>query len=136
MLHSTEIRCSHRTAYLFFLTIGILFILTGCTQVYKSLGMNEEQVAAQVAADQETTSIAIHAIRATTTETITTIIAGVGTILSAFLAKWLGTERKITKAIITGIEDAEPIDAKKSIQKAAQAAGVEKLLNKRVQSLT
>ena len=66
----------------------------------------------------------------------TVATAGVGTILSALLARWVGVERKISGAIIAGVESADNGDVKKAVQAKAVAAGVEGKLAKRVKAIT
>ena len=105
--HLTILRCSQTTATILFILVGSLFLIAGCAQFYRSLGMSADQVLEQVAADQQAKEQIFQGIRYTTTEIITTAIAGLGAIASGFLAKWLGTERKITKVLITGIEAAD-----------------------------
>ena len=60
----------------------------------------------------------------------------IGAVLSALLAKWLGTERKITKALITGIEDNNADQTKLFVKGRADAAGIEPQLHTRVKALT
>ena len=133
---TTTLNCSHNTAGLILILIGSLFAFIGCTQLYKTIGLTDEQAADQVAKDQSDRQQIIEGIRFTTTELITTAIAGIGAIASGILAKWLGTERKITTALITGIEAVESVNVKESVQAKATAAGVETALHSRVLSLT
>lgn len=132
----TPLRCKHNTAGLILIASGVLFLLIGCTGLYKTIGLTEEQAAAQTAKDQAATQQITNQIRLTTTELITTSIAGAGAILSGLLAKWLGTERKITTALITGIESAKNDTVKETIHAKATAAGIEPLLHARVKALT
>lgn len=132
----TVLQCSQTTATIVFILIGTLFILTGCAQIYKSLGLTEEQIDEQVSEDQKTIIRTITQVRTTTAEIITTAVAGLGTIASGFLAKWLGTERKITAALITGIESAGDLRAKESVKAKATASGIESALHARVVKLT
>lgn len=134
--HPTILRCSQQTAFLIFLTIGTLFILTGCAQVYKAAGLTEEQTDDQVSADQQTIIRTVTQVRTTTAEILTTAIAGLGTIASALLTRLLGTERKITAALITGIETAKDISVKPAVKDKAMIAGVQTQLHKRVTALT
>ena len=134
--HQTILRCSHSAAFLIFFTIGGLFTYVGCSQIYKIIGLTDDQVATQVAADQTDRQKIIEGIRITTTDIILTTIAGLGAIASGFLAKWLGTEKKINKAIIAGVESAGNPSAKEAIHKAAVAAGIQSKLHARVKSLT
>lgn len=118
------------------IVLGALFVLIGCGQIYKKLGLTPDQAADQVAADQQATSAILDQTRTTTTEIITTIIAGLGATASGILAKWLNTERKITKALITGVESNPTGNVKKSIEAKATAAGVEDTLHARVLKYT
>ncbi len=136
MPQSTVLNCSQKTAMIVFILIGSLFCLVGCTQFYKLIGLSDQQAADQVAADQADRQQIIEGIRITATDVIITAIAGAGAIASGFLAKWLGTEKKITTAMITGIEDAHASDVKASVKRNATAAGVESQLNARVKALT
>lgn len=136
MLPSTVLNCSRTTAMITFILVGILFCLAGCAQLYKLAGLTEEQTNEQLAADQETIIRTITQVRTTAADIITTALAGLGAISSGFLAKWLGTERKITKALITGVEANPTGDVKESIQAKATAAGVENKLHARVKALT
>jgi len=119
-----------------FIFIGSLFTLAGCTQLYKIIGLTNQQAADQVTADQTSKKQIIEDIRLTTTELITTAIAGLGALATGFLAKWLSTEKKITKVLITGIEQSNDTTVKESVQTRASAAGVEPLLHARVKALT
>lgn len=130
------IRCTYKTAATILMTFGILFTIIGCSQLYRTIGLNEEQTAAQVAQDQDATQQIIHQVRWTTHEIISTTVAGLGTILSGLLAQWLGTERKMTTVLIKGIESADQNTAKESVQQKAILAGVENQLSKRVAALT
>lgn len=147
-----------RTLALSLICLGFLFSMVGCAQFYKMLGLTEKQTTDQVSEDQKVIIQAISEIRDTAadqaTETQKVIIrtisevrttaadivsvsaAALGTLASGLLARWLGTERKITKALIVGIENAPASDAKASIKSVAISAGVEKALHKRVASLT
>ena len=136
MQQSTVLKCSQTTAVILFILIGTLFCLTGCAQLYKLIGLTEEQTQDQLSQDQETIIRTITTTRNTTADIITTVIAGLGAIVSGFLAKWLGTERKMLKATITGVENANDISVKQSIKDKAMIAGVEPQLHRRVQALT
>jgi len=137
MHKSTALECSRKTAIILFILTGTLFILTGCTQLYRWIGLTPEQTADQVAKDQTARQEIADKIRLTTTELILTITSGLGAIASGFLAKWLGTERKITAAMITGVEAAATDGTvKKSITAKATAAGIEPILHRRVVALT
>ena len=135
-MQTTILNCSQKSAFFIFSLIGILFILAGCAQVYKALGLTEEQTQEQVSEDQKTIIRTVNQVRTTTAEILTTALAGLGTIASGFLAKWLGTERKITKALIAGIEKSAPGSVKESVHQQATNAGIEPQLSKRVAALT
>ncbi|MCK5480830.1 MAG: hypothetical protein KAJ06_06775 [Gammaproteobacteria bacterium] len=136
MPQPTLLKCSQTTATFSFILLGSILIFAGCAQLYRTIGMNEDQVSEQVAADQKVRGEIIDTVRVTTTEMITTALAGLGTIVSGFLARWLGTERKITKTLITGIESNDSKSTKEAVHSMAVAAGVEKKLHKRVAKLT
>lgn len=134
--HQTFLRCSQRTAVITFIIIATLFILTGCAQLYKILGLTEQQTQNQLAEDQETIIRTITQVRTTAADIITTAIAGLGTITSGLLARLLGTERKFTKVLITSIEKAPNMNLKETITKEASLAGIQPKLHKRVKALT
>ena len=134
--HLTILKCSQKTTMTVFILIGSLFCLTGCAQLYKLIGLTEEQTEEQLAEDQKTIIRTITLTRNTAADIITTAVAGIGTIASGFLAKWLRTERKITKALITGVEKANDTNVKESIATAAGTAGIEPKLHDRVKALT
>lgn len=130
------LRCKHNTAGLILITLGSIFVLVGCTQVYKTLGLTEKQAQDQTEKDQEATGAIIDQARITTTEIVTTALAGLGAILSGILAKWLNTEKKITAALITGIESAANSTTKQKVKSTATSAGIEPKLHARVLALT
>ncbi|MBA7687106.1 hypothetical protein ES703_95566 [subsurface metagenome] len=130
------LKCTHRTAGLVFIILGTFFLLTGCAALYKIIGLTPEQTAEQVAQDQDATQQIIQQVRWTTHEIITTTLAGAGAILSGLLTRWLGTERKITTAMITGIEKSTDSTVKQNVKAKAIAAGVEPQLAARVRALT
>lgn len=132
----TVLNCTRTTAMIVFILIGSLFTLTGCAQLYKLFGLSDRQAADQVAQDQAAIAKIAQDVRFTTTEILTTAIAGIGAIASGLLAKWLGTERKITKVLITSIEDANADLTKKTIHKNATRADIEPQLHARVKALT
>ena len=135
-MKTTILRCSQTSAFIVFVLIGTLFILVGCAEVYKAAGLTEEQTDEQVSEDQKVIIRTVTQVRTTTADILTSAIAGFGTIASGFLAKWLGTERKITKALIAGIEKAAPGSVKESVHQQATDAGIEPQLSKRVAALT
>lgn len=136
MKNQTTIHCKHNTAGTIFIILGASYLLIGCTQFYKTIGLTDEQAAEQTQQDQTARQIIIQNTRTTITQVITTIIAGVGTVLSGLLAKWLGTERKITSTLIKAIETYDHPSIKQIITAKALDAGIEPTLNKRVSTLT
>lgn len=135
-MKKTILHCTQTTATVVFIIIGSLFVFTGCAALYRALGLTEKQTANQVAKDQADRQNLIDQVRFTTTEIITTAVAGAGAILSGLLARWLGTERKITAALITGIETAEDATTKETVKAKATASGIEPALHARVLKLT
>ncbi len=134
--HQTILRCSQKTATILFILIGSLFCLAGCAQLYKLIGLSDEQTADQVAADQTDRQKILDQARLTTTEIITTALAGLGAIASGFLAKWLNTEKKITEVLITGIEQADKSSVKRRVEALSKDYKIKPQLAKRVKSLT
>ena len=154
----TFLRCSRRSAVLILATIFLLFLAIGCAAMLRKTGLDQPE-ADQIAADAQSAMAAAAAdavdniktgiaqgkpLPAIATETasvfgwkLAAIAAStIGAVLSALLAKWLGTERKMTAALITGIEKTNNITTKEYIQKKAIAAGVQDQLDRRVQALT
>ncbi len=134
--YPTMLRCSQTTATITFILIGTLFCLAGCAQLYKFAGLTDDQIAVQVAQDQKAISKILDTTRIDLTQIITTTIAGLGAIASGFLAKWLGTERKITASMIGAIEHAGNDSVKTAIKNHATTSGVEPQLHARVRALT
>lgn len=134
--HQTILRCSQTTATILFITIGALFLLSGCYGLYKSIGLTDDQATAQATADQQLITQILHQSRTSTGQIITSAIAGLGAITSGILAKWLGTERKITASMIGAVEHAGNTSVKEAIKTHATAAGVETKLHRRVTTLT
>ena len=156
--HLVILRCSRTTALI---TIGAsicLFILIGCQSLFRSAGLTNEQAAEQTtqlkAALTDATAAAItdiqtglaegHDLKTIAVKTgsvfLWKIIAAAGAtagiVLNGLLAKWLSTEKKISKTLITGIESNNTNDLKKTIQTKAIAAGIEGKLHSRVKALT
>ena len=156
--HLTILNCSRRTATIVILSILALFLLIGCASLFRSAGLSDDQAAQQTAelklalADATASAIATaqagltqgHELKTIAVKTASVFLwkiiaagaSSAGIILTGLLAKWLGTEKKITKALITGVEKSKNITAKTQIYKKASAAGIETQLHKRVQSLT
>lgn len=133
---TTTINCPHQVAGIILITLGILFLFIGCRQLYEWSGQTPEQA-------QQSTTHDTQAVIQTITEAaplawkLAAILAtSIGTILTGLLAKWLSTEKKVTKALITGIEKAEDKTVKQTIKAEALAAGVESVLHSRVKQLT
>ena len=134
--HQTILQCSQKTAFITFVILGTLFTLTGCAQLYKTLGLTDEQTQDQVSQDHLVATKIITQVRTATADIVTTALAGLGAIASGILAKWLGTERKMTTALITGIEAAHDISVKAAVKDKAMIAGIQTKLAKRVARLT
>ncbi len=118
------------------IVLGCVLSGIGCAGVYKGLGLSDPQVKDLVEKDQAETIRFIETNRELFWQIATVATAGVGTILSALLARWVGVERKISGAIIAGVESADNGDVKKAVQAKAVAAGVEGKLAKRVKAIT
>lgn len=156
--HLVILRCSRTTATIIVSVTIFLFILIGCQSLFRSAGLTDEQAAQQTAelksalegaaaaaiVDIQTgleeghdlKTIAVKASSAFLWKMIAAAGATVGVVLNGLLAKWLSTEKKITKALITGVETHEDGHVKGSIKAAAIAAGVENKLHARVKDLT
>lgn len=134
--YPTILRCSQTTATIVFILVGSLFLAAGCAQFYRAIGLTEEQTAGQIKKDQDDRQQIIEGIRLTTTELITSAIAGLGAIASGFLARALGTERKITKVLIGNIETNNNENLKTAITAEALQLGIENKLYARVKALT
>jgi len=153
-----KVSCRHNWIFFVMLAIGIGFIIVGCSGVYRALGMPDETPAVAGEADEE-------AIRAAAAEAVaefaaqlasgvplpaaaaatgsklawqlaTVLLGGAGTIISTLLAKWLGTEKKITSSLIRGIEKSGKDNVKTAVKAEATSAGVEPVLHSRVTKLT
>lgn len=134
--HTTTLQCSFRTALFLLILLILLFLIGGCAAFYRAIGLTEEQTQSQLEKDQEERQKTIQQVRFTTHEIVATAIAGAGTIISTLLARWLGTERKITTALITGIEHSRTDNTKESVKTEATAAGIQPVLHRRVKALT
>lgn len=156
--HQTFLRCSRTTAAIIIFATIALFLLIGCHTLFKSAGLTDEQAAEQTAELQKTISFATsealetiqrglsegHDLKTIAVKTssaflwkiITAAGATVGVVLNGLLAKWLTTEKKINKAMITGIESANDSTVKESVHAKAITAGIESKLHARVKALT
>lgn len=152
------LNCSRTTATIIILATIFLFVLIGCASLFRSAGLTDEQAAAQttelksalegaataaiadiqtgLAEGHDLKTIAARASAAFIWKIVAAAAATAGVVLNGLLAKWLGTEKKINKAMITGVENSVDNHVKTSIKAAAIAAGVEPQLHARVKSLT
>lgn len=156
--HQTILHCQKSTAIFIITTTTLLFLLIGCASLFRSAGLTDDQAAEQTAqlktalSDAATAAvadittglaeghdlktIAARASSAFLWKIIAAAGASAGIVLNGLLAKWLGTEKKINKAIITGVENSNDKSTKTAIRTAAIAAGIEPKLHARVQTLT
>lgn len=156
--HLVILKCSRTTAIITIAASICLFLLIGCASLFRSAGLTDEQAAAQTAELQKVITLAgsealetiqsglseghdlkTIAVKASSTslwKIIAAAGAALGIVLNGLLAKWLSTEKKITTAVITGVEDAHASDVKASIKRNATAAGIESKLSARVKALT
>ncbi len=152
------INCSRTTATTIIFTTIFLFLLIGCTSLFRSAGLTDEQAAQQtaelksalegattaaidriqtgLAEGQDLKTTALDASRIFLWKILTAAGATVGVVLNGLLAKWLNTEKKITASMIGAIEHAGDNSVKKAIKNHATAAGVETKLHARVKVLT
>ena len=152
------LNCSRTTATLIICATTFLFILIGCASLFRSAGLTDEQATIQTAElkkaiafassealqtiqtglseGHDLKTIAVKASSAFIWKIIAAAGATVGVVLNGLLAKWLSTEKKINKVLITGIEHDGNNSLKESIQNKALATGVESKLAARVKALT
>lgn len=116
--------------------IGLCFVLIGCAEVYRAAGMSDEQAAEQIDRDREALLEAAGPASALAWQLATAGVSAVGAILTALLGKWLGDERKLSAAVIHGVERSAKGNVKQTVQATAETAGVQEKLAKRVQKLT
>ena len=156
--HQTFLSCSRPTAILILVATSFLFILIGCQALFRSAGLTDDQAAEQTAqlkaALAEATAAALtdvqtglaegHDLKTIAVKTGSAFLwkilaaagATAGVVLNGLLARWLGTEKKINKALMTGIEDANDSSVKTTVKSHALTAGVEEKLHARVKALT
>lgn len=134
--YPTILRCTQTTATVAFIIIGLLFTFAGCAQLYHLLGLTDEQTQDQVAKDQADRQQILNQARLTITDILTTALAAAGAIATGFLTKRLRTEKKISRALITGIEEADTTTVKKTVHEKAIDLGIEPKLHARVKALT
>lgn len=114
----------------------ICFVAIGCMGTYKTIGLTEEQAAEEVAKDQAEIVTTIGEGREVFWQTVSAAIAGVGVVVSTLLGKWLATERKMTAAMIAGVEKVNDGNAKKAIAVESSQRGVGVPLADRVRKQT
>ncbi|MBA7705925.1 hypothetical protein ES703_114767 [subsurface metagenome] len=156
--HLVILRCSRTTAIITITASICLFVLIGCQALFKSAGLTDEQAAEQTAelktALTEATTAALadihtglaegHDLKTIAVKASSTFIwkiiaaagATLGVVLNGLLAKWLSTEKKISKAMITGIETDNDNTVKAAVHQKALDAGIEPQLHARVKALT
>ncbi len=156
--HQTFLRCSRKTAIIIILTIFVLFLAIGCAAMLRKAGLTPDEADRQAAIAQaaltdaaaeavaniqtglaqgdDLKTIAIKTGSAFAWKIAALAASTIGAVLSALLAKWLGTERKINQVLITGIEKTANQATKETIHNKATAAGIEPQLHARVKALT
>ena len=116
--------------------IGFTTSLLGCATWYEQMGFTKDESQALAAKDRTKFLEVKQQADSIFWESMSVAIAGAGTLLSGLLGKYLLSERKISKAVILGVENAANDEVKATIEKTAIALGVEDKLSKRVESLT
>lgn len=156
--HQTFFNCSRATATIIITITILLFVLIGCASLFRSAGLTDQQAAEQTAqlqtalqgaataaiADIQTGLQEGHDLKTIAVKTSSAFIwkiiaaagASLGIVLNGLLARWLGTEKKMTRAMIAAVEKTPNNNVKESIKAEAQLAGVEPQLHRRVQALT
>ncbi len=154
----TFLHCSPRTAALVLAAIFLLFLTIGCAAALRKTGLDQAEADRIAAAAHERLShaaaqavenikegldqghdlktIAVKTSSAFAWQLATIGASTIGAVLSGLLAKWLGTERKISAALITGIEKNPSNSVKDSVNEASIRAGIQPQLHRRVQALT
>lgn len=156
--HQTFLRCSRRTATIILTIIILLFLAIGCASILRKAGLAPNQAdekaaavkaalvdaAAEAVADiqegiaqgKTPQTIALETGSAFAWKMATLAASTIGAVLSALLANWLRTERKISAACITAIEKANDTTVKESVKDESFLAGVQSKLHRRVKALT
>lgn len=116
--------------------IGFALLITSCTAIYKFIGLTEKQAEDQTAKDRQITIDVLETGREQIWQLATAAVTALGGITSGLLARWLGTERKITTTLISAIETSGADSLKETISSKATSAGIEPKLNARVRALT
>jgi hypothetical protein len=152
------LNCSRTTATIIISLTIFLFILIGCQSLFRSAGLSNEQAALQTAELKKAIALAGseaieniqtglsegHDLKTIAVKTSSAFIwkiiaaagASLGVVLNGLLAKWLSTEKKINKALISGVEKTNNTDTKEMIASIAGKAGIEPQLHARVKALT
>lgn len=118
------------------IVVSLSLTVTGCVQLYKALGMTEEQAQEEHGKDVEELRKALSEGRVLFWQIVSGVVAAAGALVTGLLAKWLGQEKKIVQAVVAGVEKAGNGKVKEAIHDSALAMGVEGALSKRVQTLT
>ena len=118
----------------FLLALGSL--MPGCGILYRSAGFSTADVAKLEAEDNVFTREVVTYLRALSWETVYGVTALLGGVLTGWLGLRVRTERKITKAVIQGVEKGSSKGAKPLILKEAMKLRVSKALHRRVKKLT
>lgn len=122
--------------YLCLAIITGLFLVVGCGGFYKMLGLPSPEVDELVKDDALRTLQAVQEGRTIFWQAATAAIGSLGAVVSVLLGKYIQVERKISKAMIMGIEKSEGNGVKGQVAKQAVRYGVDKPLTKRVTKLT
>jgi len=136
----------------------VVYLIAGCASAYKAMGLTSEQAAAAVdkdkaaaqkagqevrdalarvlAGEQVPMESAIDNARVTLWQAVSAAIGVVAAAGGAIMTKAIGTERKMSAALIAGVEKANPDNVKKSIAVQSIQRGVGVKLAARVRKLT
>ena len=115
---------------------GFAYLLVGCADVYRSLGMTDEEAVEQQGKDTVEIIKAIESGREVFWQAATAIVTGLGAVISAVLAKWLGTEKKVSGAAISAVVRDGNGDVLKLLRAEAAAQGVGKTMANRIDAAT
>lgn len=122
--------------YLCLMIITGLFLVVGCGSFYKILGVPPAEVDKLVQDDSLRTLQAVQEGRTIFWQAATAVMSSLGAVVSVLLGKYLQVERKMSKAMIMGIEKVEGNTVKGEVAKQAARYGVDDSLKKRVIKLT
>jgi len=125
-------------AWIFCLLSFIVFLgnVGGCTPFYKAIGLSDSQATTQAAADTKAVTTFVENTRETFWPIANAAIAGLATVISAYLGITLKKEKKINTAIISGVEMTGEKSVKDAVFLASTLAGNAKDVNTRVQNVT